>query len=109
MPEKTDHEEILLLTKAVDNLGKRLDEKLSELKIDIRELRDNYANRLSDAEKTLINIEKVKVAKKEQDEVNKSFETRIRCNEINLTRIKTWGSAIIVAIGIMQFIISKYF
>ncbi len=77
MNEPTDHESILLLTKAVEGLGKRLDEKLSELKTDIRELKDNYAFRLSSAEQQLINFDKVKVAKDEQDVINKKFSNRI--------------------------------
>ena len=94
MTEPTDHESILLLTKAVDNLSKRLDEKLGELKMDIRELRDNYANRLSNAEKALINIERVKVAKEEQDEINKCF-----VDDIN--RLKLWRSGLAGATGVI--------
>ena len=109
MNEPTDHESILLLTKAVDTLGNRLDEKLLELKEDIRELKDNYASRLTNAEQRLINIDKVKVAKEEQDIINREIELRIRCNEINVTRIMTWGSAIVIIISIAEFILIKYF
>jgi hypothetical protein len=66
---------------------------LAEVKADVKEMKKNY-----------INQEQHKVL----CDSNTDHETRIRGNETNITRIMTWGSALVVVIGILEFVINKF-
>ena len=59
-------------------------EQIKGIKADIKELKDGTSIQLHD------------------------HETRIRNNETNITRIMTWGSAGVLILGIIQFIIGKF-
>lgn len=63
-------------------------------------------------EGTLSEMKSVYVSRSEYDEVKKiqeDHESRIRDNSTNITKVMTWGSALVVGASILQFIISSYF
>ena len=69
-------------------------ESIGEIKMDIKEIKSNY-----------INQEQHKALMTDVSD----HEERIRNNSENITKIKTWGSAMIVIIGIIEFILMKFF
>ena len=73
---------------------KNIKESLAEVKADVKEMRKNYITQ--EQHKELV------VCKDDH-------ETRLRDNEKNITRIMTFGSILIVLIGIIEFIINKYY
>lgn len=62
-------------------------------------------------EGTLGEMKNIYVGRGEHDEVKKiqiDHEARVRILETTTTKIMTWGSALVVGSGIIQFIISSY-
>ena len=66
---------------------------ISEIKSDIKDIKTRY-----------INFEQHKVL----CDSNVDHETRLRVIETNITRILTWGSAAVLAMAILEFVINKY-
>lgn len=67
------------------NLLIKLDTKVDALKEDIKMLNDGTNSKIED------------------------HETRIRSNEKNITKILTWGTAAISVLGIIEFLLNRYF
>lgn len=80
-----DHDVLITLVGAVSDLKASNNEKLADIKSDIKEIKDGTAQK----------IEK--------------HEERLAKAETQITKIKTWGSAGLLALGILEFIIGKYF
>ena len=68
-------------------------ETVNEVKKDIKEIKTSY-----------ITQEQHKIL---CDSAN-DHEIRIRSNEKNITQILTWGSAAIILVGILEFVIQTY-
>lgn len=66
---------------------------IAEIKSDIREIKTKFVNQ--EQHKVLTDC----IA---------DHELRLRADETSITRIMTWGSALILLIGIIEFIISKF-
>ncbi len=64
-----------------------------EIKADIREIKTKY-----------VNFEQHKVLQ----DVTSDHEARLRVVEINLTRVMTYGTALILLLGVLEFIINKF-
>ncbi len=67
---------------------------ISEIKVDIRDIKTNAVTQ--DQFKTVV-------------ESHADHEKRIRVLEVNVTKILTWGTIGLALIGIIQFVLSKYF
>lgn len=89
----------------------KVEVKLDALKDDIQKLSDGTAVRIS-------NLEMVKLDAKDsypflyKDKVEERLadhESRIRINTERIIKIMTWGSAGIIIIGIIEFIISNFY
>jgi hypothetical protein len=78
---------------------------------EIREIKDGTAKRISDLEACKLDIkDSYPVLYKEGvEKALKDHEDRLRLNETHVTRIMTWGTAALVLIGILEFVIGKYF
>lgn len=104
-----DHDSLTTLIGSVSTLNDRLTEKFDELKLDIKDLKDGISSRVTILENEKLNIRysypvlyKVAVEKTLDD-----YESRIRINTGKITQIMTWGSAGVVALGILEFILNK--
>ena len=73
---------------------KNIKESLAEVKADVKEMRNNYITQQQHQELVVC---------------KNDHEIRLRDTEKNVTRILTWGSALVVLIGIIEFILNKYY
>jgi hypothetical protein len=89
----------------------RIDERLTGVKADILDLKTGTAKRISDLELEKLSTKDSYAAiyKKDNDETHADFEKRLRANGDNIVRIMTWGSAVIVIAGILEFVINRFF
>src|ERR1035437_3672934 len=71
-----DHDVLTALVVSVQNLDKKLDDKFSDIKLDIQNINNGFARTIAD------------------------HEERIRKAETSVTQIKTYGTALVFAIGI---------
>lgn len=78
------------------------------LREDVKDLKDGVkmdieflkADKISRAEAVRINTD--------QQVINQDVETRMRTSEKKLTQIITWGSAGVLILGIIQFLVGKF-
>ena len=84
--------------------------KLDFLIGQVAELKDNNAKRINDLEIEKLNCRDSYpvLYKKDVEEKLADHEKRIKVGEITDTRILAYGAALIVAMGILEFIIGKY-
>jgi hypothetical protein len=80
------------------------------LKSDIKELKDGTAKRIDTLEIDKLDIKDsyTTIYRKEVEAKQEDFEARIRSNEKNIIRILTFGTFIIIAIGVIEFLINTY-
>lgn len=74
-------------------------------------LTDQIKNNITRLEFETYKSESLKDLVEYKGEIEKNLtdkETRLRVSEMYITRILTWGSAGILILGIVQFILSKY-
>lgn len=83
---------------------KNIKESLAEVKSDVKEIRKNYITQEQHAE-LVKNLDSHSAANCLSID---DHEKRIRDNEKNITRIMTFGSILIVLIGIIEFLINQY-
>lgn len=85
--------------------------KMEDLKSDIKELKDNVAERVKTLEEEKLNTRDsyLVLHRKGVEDHFTDHEIRIRLNEEKLTKIMTYGSALIVVVGIVEFLISKFY
>jgi hypothetical protein len=69
-------------------------DSVNEVKLDVKEMKKNYITQ--EQHKELV-------------ESHADHESRIRENEKGITKIMTYGSALVIFIGILEFIISKFY
>ena len=88
-----------------------LDTKMDGLADQIRELKDTNAKRIDALESEKLNCRDsyVVLYKKEIETRLENHETRIKAGEITDTRLIAYGTALIFVIGIVEFILNKYF
>jgi len=79
-----DHDIINTLVGAVRTLDQKFSEKFADLKTDIKNISDGAAIRIE------------------------GHETRIRLTETAITQVKTYGTAGIFVLGIMEFLLNKF-
>jgi len=96
-----------------DNVDKNQDVTLAELKKDMEFLKDGMQKitaTLTVLQENYIKRTEIEEIRKSNNQVHKDLEKRITLAELGLevfkTQVKTWGSAGIMAIGVMQYIIS---
>jgi|GEM_PF-5204066 hypothetical protein len=80
MPDLTlpsDHDILNTLVANVSNMKEGQDRFHQEMKESFRDLKENYADRLSKVENGLSNADKVFLAKKDQDEKDAALDKRI--------------------------------
>jgi len=109
-----DHDTLLILVESVNNLDKRFTEKFTELKTDIKadikDLKDTTTSRIQLLETEKLNIRDSYpvLYKAGIDKALDDHEKRLRKNGDNITKIMTWGAALLVILGIAQFFIGKF-
>lgn len=98
------------MTRTDHDLLIELKSKMDDLKIDIRDIKDNTSARLAAVEEKKLNIAdsypvlyKAALEKTLTDQ-----ETRLRSAEHSITQIITYGSALMILLGIVQFVIGKF-
>jgi hypothetical protein len=77
---------------------------------ELREIKDGTAQRIKTLEDAKLDIKDSYqfIYKKNVDAVCQDHENRIRSNETNITRILTWGSALLILLGIAEFFVAKF-
>ena len=85
---------------------------VERLVVDVKEMKDNTMSRIETLEDGKVNkidlsIELTEMKKKTY-ECNKDFEERMRKQEIISAKTITWGAAMLVLVGIIEFLISKF-
>lgn len=83
--------------------------KLNSIAADIKELKDNTAGRINDLEAEKLNVKDsyLVLHKEANDKINADHETRLRAQETLANRIIGWGSAALVGVGILEFVLNK--
>lgn len=86
-----------IITSGDHDLLTKLDTKVDQIQADVTVLKNQDKNNITQTQ--------------HQDLCDKAedHETRIRNNESNITKILTWGSALILIIGIAEFVINKVY
>lgn len=86
----------------------KLDTKVEALRSDIRELSDGTERRITTLENEKLNkVDAYPALYKAGVEASiKDHEDRIRINTGRITQILTWGSAALIALGILEFVIN---
>ena len=69
-------------------------ESIAEIKIDIKEIKSGY-----------ITMEQHRVL----TDCTSDHENRLRSVENSITKILTWGSALVVGVGIIEYLIDRFF
>lgn len=109
-----DHDALVTLIGSVANLDTRFTERFADLKTDlkadIKDIKDGTTSRIEILERTKLNTcDSYPVLYKEGVEKQlKDHETRIRFNETNITRIVTIGGALLILVGVIEFLINKF-
>ncbi len=87
-----------------------LKSKMEDLKNDIRDLKDNTSKRVDalEHEKLSVSESYASLYKTDVEKHQLDHETRIRDNEKNITKILTYGSIVLVVIGVVQAIIIHF-
>ncbi|MCK9428660.1 MAG: hypothetical protein M0R17_01445 [Candidatus Omnitrophica bacterium] len=88
----------------------RLDEKLVGLKEDIGKLNSGYSLKIKDLENEKLNTRDsypVLYRKGVEDKLE-DHENRIRVNTDKITKLWTWGIALIFLLGVIEFLITKF-
>lgn len=71
----------------------------------VKDLKDSV-DKLVAREETHVTKELLNLNVAESKKVHEDHETRIRAGELSITRIQTWGAAVIVALTIGQFVVN---
>lgn len=74
----------------------RLDTKVDQIQLDVTTLKNQGTIYVTQTDHKVV------------CEIQDDHEKRIRDNEKNITRVLTWGSALVVLIGIVEFIINGF-
>ena len=84
--------------------------KMDRVILDIKSLGDNTAVRISSLEQNKLDIKDAypKLYKDNVESVLKDHESRIRDNEKRITQILTWGSAIVLVMGVLEVLLERY-
>jgi hypothetical protein len=88
-----------------------LDTKMDSLADQIRELRDNNARRIDQLETEKLNCRDSYpvLYKKDVEDRLQSHEGRIKTGEITDTRLIAYGTTALFLIGVIEFVLGKYF
>jgi|ERR1035441_1061599 hypothetical protein len=100
----SDHD---LITGLVENVRVNFE----QIKSAISDIKEGTTSRIDKLEVGKLNTSEsyVNLYKQENDKLHSDKELRLRLLEQGLTRIATWGSAGIIALGVVEFIISRIF
>ena len=81
---------------------------VERLVTDVQELNDNTVSRISDLE--VNKIDKIDYLEdlKKYDICVKELSDRITKNEITIARIMTWGSALLLILGVIEVVLSNF-
>lgn len=81
---------------------------VERLVTDVQELNDNTVSRISDLE--VNKIDKIDYLEdlKKHDICVKELSDRITKNEITIARIMTWGSALLLILGVIEVVLSNF-
>ena len=84
--------------------------KMDRVILDIKALGDNTSVRISSLEQNKLDVKDAypKLYKDNVEGELKDHEGRIRDNEKRITQILTWGSAIVVLIGLLEFFLGRF-
>jgi hypothetical protein len=105
-----DHDTLITLVSAMAHLDTKFDDKFKDLKGDIKDLKDGTTKRIDDLESNKLNTvdSYATLYKTGVEKTSDDHEKRIRSSENKITKILTWGSAIIVLLGILEVVFLKF-
>lgn len=85
--------------------------KIEGIKDDIRDLKDGTSARIGilEAEKLNTKDSYPMLYKEGVEKCLNDHENRIRINTERITKIMTWGSAGVLILGVLEFLLSKFF
>lgn len=88
----------------------QLNTKMEDLKEDIAELKNGTSARIQQLEQEKVNTRDSYpvLYQPKVEEHLADHEKRIRSNETNITRIMTWGLAGMLALGVVEFFVTKF-
>ena len=86
------------------NETQNIKSSIGEIKSDIHEIKANY---ITQEQHTQL-VTNLNTHSSANDKTTADHENRIRNNETNITKIMTWGSALVLLIGIVEFLLNKF-
>ena len=101
----SDHDKLTTLVAVVSNMKESQDKFHVEMRDSLKDLKDNYAERLNIVEKGLAGTDKVFIAKNEQDRRDAMLNSRI-------TKLEFWQQKIIgglIILNVLLGIVIAYF
>lgn len=105
-----DHDTIVGLVKSFDNIDKKFTDKFAEVRSDIKEIKDGVASKIAALEQEKLNTKdsypvlyKIGVEKRLDD-----LEKESKTQGLTITKIWSYGTAVIFVVGIIEFFISKF-
>lgn len=106
----SDHDTQIKLVEAVATLDKKFTEKFADLKADIKGLSDGISNRIALLEQEKLNTrDSYSVLYKEVVEKRlESLETKIATQGTIITKIWSYGIAVLFVLGVLEFLINKF-
>ena len=97
----SDHDKLTTLVETVSNMKESQDKFHIEMRDSLKDLKENYAERLNIVEKGLQSIDKVFIAKNEQDRRDAILSTRVAKLETSRIRLNVLISIATGLIGIL--------
>ena len=88
----------------------RIETRMEGIKTDIKDLKDGTAKRIECLETGKLNTcdSYSKLYKKDVETIQIDHENRIRSNEKNITRILTFGTILVILIGLAETLVIKF-
>jgi hypothetical protein len=106
----SDHDTLNTLVGSVANLEKSFTEKIQDVRNDIKEIKDGTASRISKLEEEKLNAKDSYCAlyKKGVDEDIKCLKDEVSSQKTTITKIWSYGVALIFLIGVVEFLLSNF-
>jgi MoxR-like ATPase len=111
LQNSNDHDAFIDLVGSVRHIDEKFTEKFAEIRDDIKEIKDGTASRIAclEAEKLDVKDSYPLVYRKGVEDTLNAHELMIADHSHKITQILAYGSAMLVGMAIIEFLVNIYF